>query len=365
MHLDKFWFTPDFQQTPLAQAFRNRLIQSVQDTGFAEAAHVSEANVVFQVVDEKTRPFRRQHYAIYVIGVLFLPFLESDQELLKQFYSTHIRSLSNILIVVAGSLEDPTFVITTLERGAILVSQDHDSVKTRYQKLVGRIAPLMRSHLIIRNRFIPDLNPSLWNGTQETQGLSRAGQVLESWDLLPTPFPMQDYLTPDEMAHVKRMFGIGGLSYGNLSVRHDEDSFWMSASGIDKSHLNDIGRDILLVKDFDAEEESIQLSVPEDISPRRVSVDAIEHWNIYHQYPDIGAIIHIHAWMPGVPATEFNYPCGSRELADEVAKQLALCQDPTHAVIGLKNHGLTITGDTPEEILSRIQDQVLRQVPMQ
>lgn len=365
MHLDKFWFTPDFQESGLTKTFQTRLVEAVNEAGFVETQEVNEANTVFQVVSDKIRPFRRRHYAVYVIGVLFTPSLDNNQDLLKQFYSTHIRSLSNILIVVAGTLADPTFVITTLERGAIMVSSPEDSLDTRYQKLVERIAPLMRSHLIIRNRFDPDLSPSLWNGTRETASLSRAGQILESWDLLPTPFPMQDYLSPEEMAHVNRLFGIGGLSYGNLSARHDDGSFWMSASGVDKSRLHEIGRDILLVKDFDDEEESIELSVPRDISPRRVSVDAIEHWNIYHQHPDIGAIIHIHAWIPGVPATEFNYPCGSRELADEVSKQLANAPDPRHAVIGLKNHGLTITGDSPEEILARIHDHVLRQVPMQ
>ncbi|WP_242823774.1 class II aldolase/adducin family protein [Sulfobacillus thermosulfidooxidans] len=364
-YLDQFWFTPSFQENPIAKDFQSRLVHSLLEAGFALTSQVENANVVFQIVNDKTRPFRRQHYAVYVIGVSFVPTLDPHYDLLKQFYSTHIRSLSNILIVVAGSLDDPTFVITTLERGAVLLSSQENTLEQRYQKLVDRIAPLMRSHLIIRNHFHPDLQPSLWNGTRHTSSLSRAGQILESWDLLPAPFPMEDYLSAEDMAHVRRLFGIGGLSYGNLSVRHEDGSFWMSASGVDKSRLHDIGRDILLVTGFDVADESIHLSVPENLTPRRVSVDAIEHWKIYQQYPQVGAIIHVHAWMPGIVATEFNYPCGSKELADEVAKQLAFADDPAHAVIGLKNHGLTITGDSPEEILSRIHDRVVRQVPMQ
>ena len=35
-----------------------------------------------------------------------------------------------------------------------------------------------------------------------------------------------------------------------------------------------------------------------------------------------------------------------------------------HAVIGLKNHGLTITGPDLEEIFARIDGRILRQVPM-
>ncbi|WP_053959962.1 class II aldolase/adducin family protein [Sulfobacillus thermosulfidooxidans] len=363
--MNQFWFAPSFQENRTATDFQIRLVHSLVEAGFTLSSQVENANVVFQLVSDKTRPFRRQHYAVYVIGVAFVSSLDPHRDLLKQFYPIHIRSLSNILIVVAGSLDNPSFVITTLERGAVLLSSQDDSVEQRYQKLTERIAPLMRSHLIIRNRFHPDLRPSLWNGTRQTHSLSYAGEILESWDLLPAPFPMDEYLTPEDMAHVRRLFGIGGLSYGNLSVRHDDDSFWMSASGVDKSRLHDIGRDILLVTGFDAEDESIHLSVPETVTPRRVSVDAIEHWKIYQQHPEIGAIIHIHAWMPGVLATEFNYPCGSKELADEVAKQLAAADDPAHAVIGLKNHGLTITGDSPEEILARVHDRVVRQVPMQ
>ena len=50
---------------------------------------------------------------------------------------------------------------------------------------------------------------------------------------------------------MKRLYGIGGLSYGNLSARKDESRFWMSASGVDKTRLETIGRDILLVSDYD------------------------------------------------------------------------------------------------------------------
>ena len=63
----------------------------------------------------------------------------------------------------------------------------------------------------------------------------------------------------------------------------------------------------------------IVLSVPPDAEPRRVSVDAIEHWMIYQAHPDVGAILHVHAWLDGIPTTEFNYPCGTEELAVSVA----------------------------------------------
>ena len=93
------------------------------------------------------------------------------------------------------------------------------------------------------------------------------------------------------------------------------------------------------------------LSVAPEVEPRRVSVDAIEHWMIYTNHPDVGAILHVHAWVEGVPATEVNYPCGTEELAGDVARLLAAEPDPDHAVIGLRNHGITATGASLGKIL--------------
>jgi ribulose-5-phosphate 4-epimerase/fuculose-1-phosphate aldolase len=138
----------------------------------------------------------------------------------------------------------------------------------------------------------------------------------------------------------------------------------MSASGVDKTDLEIPGRDILLVVGYDEPNAKIVLSVPPGIEPRRVSVDAIEHWMIYQAHPDVGAILHVHAWMDGIAATDVNYPCGTQELAESVAELIAQEPDPVHAVIGLRNHGITATGDTLTEILDRVQSKLLLQVPM-
>ena len=96
----------------------------------------------------------------------------------------------------------------------------------------------------------------------------------------------------------------------------------------------------------------------------RFGVDAIEHFKIYREHPSVGAIIHVHAWVEGVDATEINYPCGTAELADAVADLVRVQPDPGHAIIGLKNHGLTITGESLEEIFDRVEPHILRQIPM-
>jgi ribulose-5-phosphate 4-epimerase/fuculose-1-phosphate aldolase len=107
------------------------------------------------------------------------------------------------------------------------------------------------------------------------------------------------------------------------------------------------------------------LSVPPDVKPNRVSVDAIEHWMIYREHPEVGAILHVHAWMDGIRSTEINYPCGTVELAGAVAELVRRSPDPSRAVVGQRNHGLTITGLSLDEIFDRVEGRLVRNVPME
>jgi ribulose-5-phosphate 4-epimerase/fuculose-1-phosphate aldolase len=138
----------------------------------------------------------------------------------------------------------------------------------------------------------------------------------------------------------------------------------MSASGVDKTKLDLPGRDVLLVSGYETDPPRIVLSVPSDFEPRRVSVDAIEHWMIYREHPGVGAILHVHAWMQGIAATDVNYPCGTEELTLSVAELIRAEPDPANAVVGLRNHGITATGRTLAGILDRIEPRLLRQVPV-
>ena len=82
--------------------------------------------------------------------------------------------------------------------------------------------PLASSRLIIDNEFKTDLEPELWEGDEITESIRDAGVRLGALNLLPNPFPIEDLLTERELRHVKRLYGIGGLSYGNLSARKDD-----------------------------------------------------------------------------------------------------------------------------------------------
>jgi hypothetical protein len=324
---------------------------ALERRGF-EPGPAEDAALVLNVVDRsRPRPFRRRSRGTFVAALHMLEKAPADP--LREGYPVLVRALANVsLACVPG--EGVWF--TTLERGSYLVRSA--------EEVASRLEPLARSRLVIDNEFRPDLEPELWGGDEITRSIAEAGRRLDTLGLLPAPFPVEDLVDENDLRHIKRLYGIGGLSYGNLSARKDETRFWMSASGVDKAKLEIPGRDILLVSGYDAEAARIVLSVLPGIEPRRVSVDAIEHWRIYQEHPDVGAILHVHAWIDGVPATEVNYPCGTEELAANVAELLAAEPDPAHAVIGLRNHGITATGASLEEILDRVAPRLLAQVPM-
>lgn len=304
---------------------------------------------------DDVKPYRRHAQATFVVSLLEAAEVPSDP--IKEWYPYLVRALSNMLLVYVPGRE-AHFLTLDL---AHFVEPETEGF---YERLYERIHPMASSVLVVQNRFDSDLEPELWQGDKHTKELSEAGRKLGEWDLLPAAFPIDRILSPNVFRHVKKLYGIGGLSYGNLSVRKDERRFWMSASGVDKSKLREIGRDILLVKDYDAEENAIVLSVPRDVEPRRVSVDAIEHWLIYREHPQVGAIIHVHAWMEGVSTTQFQYPCGTYQLGEAVAEKVREAPDPSHAIVGLRNHGLTITGRSLSDILDRIDGKLLKHVPM-
>lgn len=313
---------------------------------------------------DKPRPIHRRGQGTFVATIVEGP--DNQRDVMKAAYPLIVRSLSNMVVYntrVDGVLE-AHFV--TIEQGHYTVRLSGDE-ETFFDQIYGRIQPLACSHLVINNDFVTDLPDELWTGDATTRQISWAGKKLDSMGLLPAVTPIHEFLSERELRHVKRLYGIGGLSYGNLSARatHNPAHFWMSASGVDKGKLETVGRDILLVTDYVPEKLMIRLSVPPTVEPRRVSVDAIEHFMIYREHPGVGAIVHIHAWWRDpIPSTEMNYPCGTYELAREVAELVRHEADPTRAVVGLKNHGLTITGHSLEEIFQRIDGMIVPQVPM-
>jgi ribulose-5-phosphate 4-epimerase/fuculose-1-phosphate aldolase len=343
------------EQAPLADLTAD-LVAALERRGFEQTRNGAPPALVLNLVDAaRPRPFRRRSRGTFAAAVWSLPAPPSDA--LRETYPMLVRALANIsLCYVPGH----GVLFTTMERGCYLVPEGPELAET----VVSRLEPLATAHLVIDNEFRTDLEPELWDGDDLTREIAKVGRRLDRLGLLPAPFPVEELVSERDLRQIKRLYAIGGLSYGNLSAREDENRFWMSASGVDKSKLDVPGRDILLVSDYDAAAGKIVLSVPPGVEPRRVSVDAIEHWMIYQENPEVGALLHIHAWIDGIEATEINYPCGTEELARSVAALVAAAPDPAHAVVGLRNHGITATGSSLTEILNRIEPNLLPQVPM-
>jgi ribulose-5-phosphate 4-epimerase/fuculose-1-phosphate aldolase len=338
------------------------LARLVEETGAALAQHrfthteLDDADFVLNLIDhDDPRSFRRRNRGIFAAALHERP----ETPGLAAEYPLLVRALANIVLCFVPG-EGVWF--TTMEQGHFLVegAEPHELAR----RVVDHLLPVATARLVIDNEFRTDLEPELWDGDEVTEEIQQAGERLDRLGLLPNPFPIEDVLSERDLRHVKRLYSIGGLSYGNLSMRKDERRFWMSASGVDKSKLETPGRDILLVSDYDEPNGRIVLSVPPGVEPRRVSVDAIEHWMIYQQNPDVGAILHVHAWVEGIDSTQLVFPCGSEELAVAVADLVRTHPDPARAIVGLRNHGITAVGESLTEILDRIEPKVLRQVPM-
>ena len=334
----------------------------VQHERGRDASIDPDVRVVIHAIDpEHPVSFRRRSKEIFVVGVAELS--DRPDDMLAAGYALLVRSLSNVFVPISRDASGPEAYFITMEQGFHRIVHDGGDAAF-FDDLVERILPLANSRLVIDNEFVPDLPRRLWNGDKHTEALFRAGQRLAELDLLPAPWPIDELLSPADIRHVQRLFGIGGLSYGNASARHAGDTFWMSASGVDKSHLREVGREVLLVTGYDQRLGVIRLSVPAGVKPRRVSVDAIEHLTIYREHPEVGAILHVHGWVPGATSTEAVYPCGTEELAMEVAGLVRDAPNPGRAVIGMKNHGVTITGPNLDEILERVGPHIVRTVPM-
>ena len=318
---------------------------------------------------DRPKIIHRRNKDTFVVSITTIKQPKSDIKALS--YSTLVRSLSNLMICIKppedvkppSNGKKPEIYFTTPEVGFYHYPFDAERV-------CKSMLPLVSSRLAIENRLEPDLPAKYWRTSPIVKQFRQYARELDQLGVLPTPFPLKEFLPAKDIDYLYRLFGITGLSYGNLSAREritelSDNAFWMTARGVNKAKVEHIGSDILMVKDYDQETGVIVVSVPPEYNHKaRVSVDAVEHHLIYQTYSDVGAVVHVHAWMDGVISTRQNYPCGTRELAEEVVDILRRTENPAQAVIGLKNHGLTITGIDLEDIFQRIRGKLKPEVPM-
>jgi len=342
----------------------NVLAKAIINKGIKQVGLDESANFVLNLIDiDSPKAYRRKSQEEMVVSVTLIK--EPLSDLKSSCYVALVKSISNILFCISltEGKEYPKVYSITPEVGFVEFSYDPDNM---YKYMY----PVISSHFVLRNRIFEDFHLKENEIIPEVEDLIVFGKELGALGVLPAPFPLTKFLDQDLIDQLYRLYQIKGLSYGNLSIRNvnhniEGTSYWMTARGVDKSHLKGIGKDILLVTGFDKSNGEMIVSVPDEYDPRmRVSVDAIEHYLIYKELPETGAIVHVHAWMDDILYTTQSYPCGTRELAENVIALLKSTTTPERTEVGLKNHGLTITGPDIRDIFQRINGRLKTNVPM-
>jgi ribulose-5-phosphate 4-epimerase/fuculose-1-phosphate aldolase len=322
------------------------------------------SNFVLNIIDlESPKAFRRKSQEEMVVSITLIK--EPIPDLKASCYVALVKSISNMLfcISITDGKEHPKAYSITPEVGFTKFSYNPENI---YKYMY----PVISSHFVLRNKLSDDLALEENEIIPEVEDLKIFGKELHKLGVLPAPFPLIEFLDKDLIDQLYRLYQIKGLSYGNLSIRNVNHniggtSYWMTARGVDKSNLKGPGKDILLVKGYDRESGEMIVSVPCEYDPRvRVSVDAIEHYLIYREFPETGAIVHVHAWIDDVLCTAQSFPCGTSELAENVVELLKKTSSPERTEVGLKNHGLTITGPDIRDIFQRIHGRLKTNVPM-
>jgi ribulose-5-phosphate 4-epimerase/fuculose-1-phosphate aldolase len=322
------------------------------------------SNFVLNLIDiDSPRAYRRKNQEEMVVSITLIK--EPLSDIKSSCYFALVRSISNMLFCISLSegKDNPKGYSITPEVGFVEFSYD-PGLMYKY------MYPVISAHFVLRNKLYEDLHFQENETIPEVEDLLAFGKELNRLGVLPSPFPLTEFLDKDLIDQLYRLYQIKGLSYGNLSIRNvnhgiEGTTFWMTARGVDKSNLKGIGKDILLVKGYDPGSGEMLVSVPHLYDPRiRVSVDAIEHYMIYREFPETGAIVHVHAWMDDILCTTQSYPCGTSELAENVVVLLKKTSQPERTEVGLKNHGLTITGPDIRDIFQRIRGRLKTSVPM-
>jgi ribulose-5-phosphate 4-epimerase/fuculose-1-phosphate aldolase len=342
----------------------DNLAEEIARKGNELVSQDSNSNFVLNIIDiESPKAFRRKTQEEMVVSITLIR--EPVEDLKALCYVALVKSISNMLFCISltGGNELQKAYSITPEVGFLEFKYDPSAIYTY-------MYPVISSHFVLRNKLYDNLLFNSDETIHEVEELKAYGKELGSLGVLPAPFPLANFLEKDLIDQLYRLYQIKGLSYGNLSIRNVSYnlwniSYWMTARGVDKSNLKGFGKDILLVKGFDKDNGEMQVSVPQVFDPRiRVSVDAIEHFMIYREFPGVGAIVHVHAWIDDVMCTTQTYPCGTFELAENVVELLKKTSSPERTEVGLKNHGLTITGPDIKDIFSRIRGRLKIKVPM-
>lgn len=298
-------------------------------------------------------PFDRRSYQDF-IGIFFIgeP-VDSDAERVVRSYELGLPVMANLagyIEVIGAEPHDYKMTLITPERGHELLYGSPEIGDELFDTLVRRSDVTYVDENVVHT----DLPEELRQGTAVTRRMQEIARQLDSLDLVPTAVPL-DQLSERTRRRFFKVLGIRQVSYGNMSARHEGDSFWMTGRGVDKGNLEVIGRDIVLVDRFDRDDRRVHMRVPPGFEDARVSIDSSIHAVIYASFPKIGAMIHIHSYVPDIVFTDDHYPCGTIELCESTLEGLRRTEDPGRTILGLANHGILVTGADLDDAWNQIE----------
>jgi len=288
------------------------------------------------------------------VGIFFIgeP-AESDAQRVVRSYEIGLRCMANLAgytEVTGNGPRDYRMTLITPERGHELLEGADDASEWLFNLL------LQRSDVtyIDENIVHADLAEELRQGTEVTRKMQEMARRLDDLDLVPSAVAL-DGLSDRARRRFFKVLGQKQVSYGNMSARHNDEVFWMTGRGVDKAKLDVIGKDILLVSKFAPDAHEVHVTVPPGFEDSRVSIDSSIHAAIYREFPEIGAMIHIHWFVDGIVYTDEHYPCGTIELCESTLDGLKATKDPGHTILGLTNHGIIVTGADLEDCWGQIE----------
>jgi hypothetical protein len=326
--------------------------------------------VVLHFVDpDAAKPYRRKNAPTFVVALAELDATPSD--MLRTGYPLLVRGLANLCVMVSPSGTGSIAQFVTLEQGTYAIDTGTDDDQFFFKSVFSRVEPLASSRLVIGNEFTDDLPEAVCAGDEITRQITRAGQRLAALDLLPAAFPIEEILSDRDLRHVKLLYGIGGLSYGNVSARR-----------------LDIGRRRVAAAVLDERERRRQVGVARDRT-RHPPRDRVRRGTRRHAAArargrraaqGVGRRHRALDDLPRAPRRARDPPRarvdrGHRRHRDQLpvrhrragaSRSPSSCATPrpSRAVVGQRNHGLTITGHSLDEIFDRIDGRIVRKVPM-
>lgn len=165
---------------------------------------------------------------------------------------------------------------------------------------------------------------------------------------------------------------------GNLSVRHDADSFWITASGCPKGRLN--SGDFVRVASADCTE------LERGDSQAKLSAESSIHCAIYQLFATAGACLHVHTvdatlvsmrataaatsltlppiemikglgiWeqQPQVELALFDNVLDVPQIAAAIRQRFAAAPPRVPALL-IRGHGVTVWGETLQQAYNRVE----------